>query len=210
MKIAILADEAGKKEWVARGFRDDAEIIWLPERSVVPGAVAYIDLLFNNTREDKSNFEWPPEEDVLVLVNDVLKTNEQLPQNFIRFNGWSTFSGSSITEAAAATDSWKNKTEVVLAACNSKVEWVADIPGFITARVVSMIINEAWYALQENVSSEAETDTAMKLGTNYPYGPFEWGQKIGLLHIYRLLNKLSAHNARYTPCSLLKKQAMGE
>jgi 3-hydroxyacyl-CoA dehydrogenase len=43
-----------------------------------------------------------------------------------------------------------------------------------------MIINEAYFALEDNVSTKAETDIAMKLGTNYPYGPFEWGQLIGL------------------------------
>ena len=48
-----------------------------------------------------------------------------------------------------------------------------DIPGFISARVVSMIINEAYFALEEEVSSKEEIDTAMKLGTNYPYGPFD-------------------------------------
>ena len=53
-------------------------------------------------------------------------------------------------------------------------------PGFITARVIAMIINEAFFALQENVSSKEEIDTAMRLGTNYPYGPFEWTKLIGI------------------------------
>ncbi len=45
---------------------------------------------------------------------------------------------------------------------------------------MAMIINEAWHALAEEVSTKNEIDTAMKLGTNYPYGPFEWAEKIGL------------------------------
>lgn len=37
----------------------------------------------------------------------------------------------------------------------------------------------------------------MKLGTNYPYGPFEWACKIGLQNIYNLLKALRQRNERY-------------
>src|ERR1700710_2457559 len=47
-------------------------------------------------------------------------------------------------------------------------------------RVVAMIINEAYYALDAGVSSKESIDLAMKLGTGYPYGPFEWADRIGL------------------------------
>jgi len=90
---------------------------------------------------------------------------------------------------------------------NKKIEWVPDIAGFISARVVSMIVNEAWFALEEEVSTKKEIDTAMKLGTNYPYGPFEWGEKIGLKNIYELLTVLSKTNSRYQPAALLQKEA---
>jgi 3-hydroxybutyryl-CoA dehydrogenase len=43
----------------------------------------------------------------------------------------------------------------------------------------------------------------MKLGTNYPYGPFEWSEKIGLFNIVSLLQKLSKKDKRYTISSLL-------
>ena len=48
----------------------------------------------------------------------------------------------------------------------------------------------------------------MKLGTNYPYGPFEWSKKIGLKKIYDLLTLLAKTNARYEPSPLLKKEAL--
>jgi 3-hydroxybutyryl-CoA dehydrogenase len=79
------------------------------------------------------------------------------------------------------------------------------VPGFITARVIAMIINEAWFALEEGVSTKEEIDTAMKLGTNYPYGPFEWGKEIGLKNIHALLDKLSKLNPRYSPAELMTK-----
>jgi 3-hydroxybutyryl-CoA dehydrogenase len=61
--------------------------------------------------------------------------------------------------------------------------------------------------LNEKVSTKEEIDVAMKLGTNYPYGPFEWSEKIGLKNIYELLFTLSRTSPRYEPAGLLKKVA---
>jgi 3-hydroxybutyryl-CoA dehydrogenase len=90
---------------------------------------------------------------------------------------------------------------------NRRTEWVPDEKGLISARIVSMIINEAFFALEEKVSSKEEIDTAMKLGTNYPYGPFEWGEKIGFKKIVSLLTALSNEEERYQPAALLIKEA---
>jgi len=84
-----------------------------------------------------------------------------------------------------------------------------DIPGMITARVLATIINEAYYTLGAQVSSREEIDIAMKLGTSYPYGPFEWSDKIGLQRVYELLNELRSADARYMPAPALEK-AMGK
>ena len=110
--------------------------------------------------------------------------------------------------AEVATNNERNKSagEIIFTALRKKTGWVPDITGFITPRVVAMIINEAYFALEENVSTKEEIDTAMKLGTNYPYGPFEWGQKIGLKNILDLLNNLSTKEKRYQPASLLIKE----
>ena len=83
-----------------------------------------------------------------------------------------------------------------------------DIAGFITPRIVVSIINEAHIALEEKVSNETEIDTAMKLGTNYPYGPFEWNELIGPEKVYNLLDALSKEHERYRPCELLKQKAL--
>ncbi len=79
----------------------------------------------------------------------------------------------------------------MLAHFGRRVEWLPDEPGFVTPRVISMIINEAYFAFAEGVSTPEEIDTAMKLGTNYPYGPIEWGNRIGLQNVVRLLKKLA-------------------
>lgn len=87
---------------------------------------------------------------------------------------------------------------------------VADRVGLLTPRVIAMIINEAYFTLQEGTASKADIDLGMKLGTNYPYGPFEWAQKIGLAEVVRLLQAMYAdtQDPRYKCCPLLKTDSL--
>jgi 3-hydroxybutyryl-CoA dehydrogenase len=85
---------------------------------------------------------------------------------------------------------------------------VADQPGFITPRVIAMIINEAYFALEDGVSSREEIDTAMKMGTNYPYGPFEWANLLGKHNLCQLLQQLAKVDVRYNPAPILIKEAL--
>jgi 3-hydroxybutyryl-CoA dehydrogenase len=63
--------------------------------------------------------------------------------------------------------------------------------GFHFPRVISMIVNEAYFALGENLAKPEAIDLAMKYGVNYPLGPIEWGEKIGLRYIIDLLTEYS-------------------
>lgn len=63
--------------------------------------------------------------------------------------------------------------------------------GFHYPRVISMIVNEAYFALEENLATAEAIDLAMKNGVNYPLGPVEWGQKIGIKYIVDLLTEYS-------------------
>jgi 3-hydroxybutyryl-CoA dehydrogenase len=131
-----------------------------------------------------------------------------LPVNFIRINGWPTFLKRKVVESSCNSDDLEASAEKIFSLFNRIAEWVPDVPGFITARVISMIINEAYFTLDEKVSGKNEIDIAMKLGTNYPYGPFEWSEKIGLKKVYELLTMLSKTNSRYEPADLLKKETL--
>ncbi|MBC7428662.1 MAG: hypothetical protein H7336_08635 [Bacteriovorax sp.] len=63
--------------------------------------------------------------------------------------------------------------------------------GFHYPRVISMIVNEAYFALEENLATPEAIDLAMKNGVNYPLGPIEWGHKIGNKYIVDLLTEYS-------------------
>lgn len=104
------------------------------------------------------------------------------------------------------------RIEPLLNACGFECKWVESRVGMVTPRVVLMIINEAYYTVQEGTASKEDIDAGMKLGTNYPKGPFEWAQKIGLDYVYRGLEALYAdtHEERYKICSMLKTEYLRE
>lgn len=90
---------------------------------------------------------------------------------------------------------------------------VEDRVGLLKPRIIFMIINEACYTLQEDTASIEAIDTSMKLGTNYPFGPFEWCDKIGVAHVFETLAALyeDTKEERYKICPLLKtKYLKGE
>ena len=87
---------------------------------------------------------------------------------------------------------------------------VADGPGLVRARIVCALVNEAATALMDGVASSADIDTAMKLGTNYPRGPLEWGDLIGLDTVLGVMRGLQEEfgEDRYRPCPLLARYVM--
>ncbi|MBA3648553.1 MAG: hypothetical protein H0W62_08385 [Chitinophagales bacterium] len=100
--------------------------------------------------------------------------------------------------------------EKVLSLLAEKLKWsylrVEDRVGMVTPRVIMMIINEACFTLQEGTASKEDIDKAMKLGTNYPFGPFEWCDRIGIKQVYETLEAIwnDTHDERYKICPLLK------
>ncbi len=76
--------------------------------------------------------------------------------------------------APGATPAWVAQATAWLAALGFSPLRVADAPALVVARTVAMLINEAADAVQQGVCSPPGADAAMKLGLNYPAGPFEW------------------------------------
>jgi 3-hydroxybutyryl-CoA dehydrogenase len=71
-----------------------------------------------------------------------------------------------------------------------KQEEVGEVAEHVALRVICCVVNEAYLALSEGVATAEDIDKAMKLGANYPRGPFEWAEEIGVQSILRMLDSL--------------------
>jgi len=96
--------------------------------------------------------------------------------------------------------------DVTLALNKTPVE-VRDVPGFISNRVLQMMINEAIYCLYEGVASVEDIDTVMKLGMNHPMGPLQLADFIGLDTVLAIMETLydGYADCKYRPSPLLRQ-----
>jgi len=197
MQVVVLTNESLKEELMSSVSSLYEDVVWIQQLSQLyeyKEADVLIDLLFEKDHTNTLKELLP----ALVIINSVEETLSETNSSFVRINGWNGFLKSSLIEASSSDEN-KKKTEEIFSLFNKKIEWVEDAIGFITPRVLCMIVNEAFIALKEGVSSKEEIDIAMKLGTNYPYGPFEWAEKIGSERIKSLLEKLNLRQERYKP-----------
>ncbi len=200
MILAVLASDEQKKEIAASAFFKKHEVVFSENISlwVHHTADAYVDFGFAPSAEKTEKLaKLLPRP---VLINAVTETLSDIHPDFIRFNGWPGFLKGKYLEAAAN----KETQEKMSALFEDQILFVKDEPGFVSPRIVSMIINEAYFTLEAGTSTKEEIDIAMKLGTGYPFGPFEWGEMIGLRRVSELLLKLSIGNPVYELAGSLK------
>lgn len=204
MKVIVVANVEQQKEILSKITNPEAKLFFVKSFSEtgIPENYDAFFILSGDTVDiiDTEAFNRKP-----VFINSVIETLEQkkVPSNFSRINGWPGFLQRVTWEVASNNKIIAGK---IFQELGWNIVFVKDEPGMVAARVISMIINEAFFALEEGVSTLEEIDIAMKLGTNYPYGPFEWGEKIGTQKIYQLLHKLSEKDKRYSVSTLLKKK----
>lgn len=209
MHLVIRSMKEKKEQLLATGIDPDCQVSWLPE-SAKPGdwpvADAYIDLLFE---ESGSCFPENINPDTVIIIHAVISTLPKTQNRFVRINAWPGFLEKPIWEAAGNKDR-QPAAEKVVSLLHHEIQWCPDQPGLISARVISQIINEAYLALEEGVSSKQDIDTAMQTGTNYPLGPFAWAKLVQPKNWVRLINTLGADNPRYQTAPLLLKEANDE
>lgn len=100
------------------------------------------------------------------------------------------------------------RMEAFLGSLGLGTTWVDDAPGLILGRLVCQLVNEAAFALQENVTDDPTAlDDGMVLGLNHPRGPLAWGDEIGLDHVLMVLDALRAElgEERYRAAPLLRR-----
>ena len=118
-----------------------------------------------------------------------------------------------LVEIAPTVFSPKETLEVVrlfFQSIGKEIEIVQDRVGMVLPRMLCRIINEAAFAITEDIASPQDIDTALKLGVKFPLGPFELAEQIGLKQVYAVLSALHSdlQEERYRVAPLLKQLAI--
>lgn len=194
MVIAVLADEQLQNELLSKNIPENSRIVWadsLQSLGIIDADV-FMDLQFRYDHERIARLaRLLPKP---VFVSSIVYTIKDIGHPFVRINAWPTMLGRNSIELAGSEQTIQDTFGLL----GWKYKVVPDIPGMITPRIVSMIFNEAYFTLADGVSTKEEIDTAMKLGTSYPFGPFEWSEKIGIARVKTLLHELGRLDSRYT------------
>jgi 3-hydroxybutyryl-CoA dehydrogenase len=217
MTVLVIADEIRRKEFTekvqaATGFKlsyckvdENIDVNTLQQFEVI------VDLNFNG--DSNAIATYTALQNRVVLLNAVttnLNTYFELIDRssscFIGINALPSFLSLAKAEICLPKATDLKVASLFFKQLNWEFEVVPCRVGMITPRIICMIINEACYTLQEGTSTKEAIDLAMKLGTNYPFGPFEWATKIGLTAVYETLTALyeDTHEERYKVCPLLK------
>jgi len=84
---------------------------------------------------------------------------------------------------------------------------VYESPGFVTTRLICVLINEALHTLSEGVASAEDIDSAMRIGYDFRYGPLEMADRFGLDSVLASMERMFRDfgDLKYRPSFLLKK-----
>lgn len=218
MKILVVGDAQHYSALQLKGGLNGQQVQQVTTLERIESLKDYqlvIDLVFDDHPEHAMLYAKHPEVPVLA---GIIKTSLAAVMNNYTFSqGFSLigcnwlpgFTEMPVTEVSLIDEEQLPVLKDIMVQLDWQFQVVKDSVGMVTPRVVCMIINEAYMAAEEGTASRADINTAMRLGTNYPLGPFEWCERIGLKNVYDVLSAVYTEtgNERYKVSSLLAKEA---
>lgn len=113
-----------------------------------------------------------------------------------------------LMRAPAADESGVQRVAALFAQ-SRPVTLIQDSPGFVGPRIVAMVANLGCEMAQTGLASVEDIDLAMRLGLNYPQGPLEMADSLGVARLHSLLGELQAITGddRYRPSLWLRRRA---
>jgi 3-hydroxybutyryl-CoA dehydrogenase len=110
-----------------------------------------------------------------------------------------------VTEAAVL-----QAAAALFAADGAAVSVLRDSTGFVTQRIVAMIVSIGTEIAQQRIAAPADIDLAVKTGLGYPVGPLTMGDEIGAARILQVLDAIhrSTGDPRYRPGGWLRRRAL--
>lgn len=84
---------------------------------------------------------------------------------------------------------------------------VYESPGFVTTRLINVLINEAMHTLSEGVATAEDIDSAMRIGYHFKYGPLELADRFGLDAVLAAMDRLFREfgDLKYRPSHMLRQ-----
>jgi len=216
MKILARGSKNRIKELKEKLENVSCEIVAIDDSDLLSANVNNFDVIFDLKFDEKSNQlkYYAGLKDIPVFVcavkqqlaKAVFDYGNKVDCLLFGINALPTFIHRNLLEVCLLKQEQLAQLENILKQLQWDFKLVNDRVGMVTPRILFMIINEACYTLQEGTASKEDIDISMKLGTNYPFGPFEWANKIGIKHVYETLEAiyLDTHDERYKVCPLLK------
>lgn len=194
-KLNISFNSLSKDTILSNKVKESSDVFFFPDLEVENDIITKIIGLFPSCQ---------------IVVNTVGRVLETFPKHstMLGMNLLPTFINRPLAEVSGNSSSVEN----ALAELGWELRKVESRVGMVTPRVIFMIINEAYYTVQEGTATKEDIDTGMKLGTNYPHGPFAWSENIGLINIYKTLDAIynDTKEGRYKICPLLKQECLAQ
>ncbi len=96
-----------------------------------------------------------------------------------------------------------------LSAGNVPVTVINDSAGFVTQRLLAMIVNVGTRIAELQIAAPADIDTAVELGLNYPKGPLALGDMLGVSRVLAVLDGMHAAtlDPKYRASTWLRRRA---
>lgn len=187
-KMAKLLDKSVKKERITEVQKNDTldRITKTDKLDDFKDADLIIEAVLENMDLKKSIFSELNEickEDTIFATNTSSMSVTEIasasgrPDRFCGIHFFNPVPVMKLVEVIYGMDSSKKTIEMALefslSLGKTPVEVKKDSPGFIVNRLLIPYMNEAARLLEEGVASVEDIDTAVKLGLNYPMGPFQ-------------------------------------
>ncbi|NSL89649.1 3-hydroxyacyl-CoA dehydrogenase family protein [Chitinophaga solisilvae] len=216
MNILVIADAQRYEELQQRDLSRHT-VQWKTSLEEVLSVKAFdlvIDLIFDDRPEHAAVYAKSPGIPVLA---GMVKTSLSEVMNQYAFEQGFNMTGCNflpgfialpVVEVSVMDEGQRETLADIMYQLNWEYTLVADAIGMVTPRVICMIINEAYLTAEEGTASRADIDTSMRLGTNYPFGPFEWCERIGVKHVYEVLKAVHdiTGDDRYEVAALLQTE----
>lgn len=159
---------------VGDGATDRGEFIAHLDSLCPPETIIFVDAYATDIEALSEHVEHPER----IVGYGILSTLEE--QRFIE-----------VVDLEKCSDDALEMAQELFGAMGKGVILVGSVPGLYLGRTIGSIVNEAMYVVEERTATADDVDIAMKLGTNYPKGPIEWGREIGGNRIRRILERLA-------------------